>query len=107
MEKIVEYEIDGQKVFIEGNLPDSGSTFVSDGNNTVITATNSFGQAMEPVMTFAKDVITRISNINIRRPAEIELEFGIKLSGAVNFWVITGNGEGTINLKLTWKTASV
>jgi hypothetical protein len=102
---VVAFQIEGNPVYFEADLPRAEGGFAANaGDKAVIEATDSFGQAMAPVMAFVQDVITRIAHIEVKKPTEIEMEFGIKLSGAVNFWVIAGTGEGTINLKLTWKT---
>jgi hypothetical protein len=40
-------------------------------------------------------------------PDEIKLEFGIKVSGEVNWWFFAKNkAEGTISVSLTWKPPS-
>jgi Trypsin-co-occurring domain 1 len=41
------------------------------------------------------------------RPDEISLEFGLKVSGEVNWWFFSKNqAEGTIKVTLTWKPES-
>jgi NTP-dependent ternary system trypsin peptidase co-occuring protein len=41
------------------------------------------------------------------RPEEISLEFGLKVSGEVNWWFFAKNqAEGTIKVTLTWKPES-
>lgn len=105
--KIVEFEIENNKIYIEAALPAgvrSGGFVASNAGETVVKATGSMQKALEPVMGFAKEFITRIGNLSVEKPTGVELEFGIKLSGEVDFWVISGQGEGTINLKLTWET---
>jgi hypothetical protein len=40
------------------------------------------------------------------KPDEVSLEFGLKVSGEVNWWFIAKHAaEGTIKVKLTWKAA--
>ena len=37
-------------------------------------------------------------------PEEIELEFGVKVSGEVGWWFIAkASGEASINVTLTWR----
>jgi hypothetical protein len=41
------------------------------------------------------------------RPEEISLEFGLKVSGEVNWWFFAKNqAEGTIKVTLTWNSGS-
>lgn len=101
--KIIQFEIDGQKVFIEGDLPkDGGKMIAASPGKTIVEATSSFEQTLDPIMAFAGKIMERVAGLKIEKPDSLELEFGIKLSGAVNFWVISGTGEGNINLKLSW-----
>ena len=102
---IVQFNLDGQTVYVEGEYTaEQGKFIASSGDKSIVEATNSFETAMNPVMAFTRNVMERISKLEVQKPATVEIEFGIKLSGAVNFWVISGTGEGSINLKLSWKT---
>jgi hypothetical protein len=39
-------------------------------------------------------------------PDEIELSFGVKVSGEVNWWYFAkAQGESTMNVKVTWKNS--
>ena len=102
--KIIQFEIDGQTVYIEGDIPkESGKMIAASPGKTIVQATSSFEQTLDPILAFADKVISRVKGFKVASPDSIELEFGIKLSGAVNFWVISGTGEGNINLKFSWK----
>ena len=102
---IVQFQLGGKPVFVEGDYtPEQGEFIAQSGDKTIVKATNDFQTALDPVMEFTRHVMDRIDSIKIGKPATVEIEFGLKLSGAVNFWVISGTGEGSINLKLGWKT---
>lgn len=102
---IVQFDLEGQTVYVEGDYtPEQGRFIASVGDKSIVEATNSFEAAMNPVMAFTRNVMDRIGKLEVKKPATVEIEFGIKLSGAVNFWIISGTGEGSINLKLTWNT---
>jgi Trypsin-co-occurring domain 1 len=36
-------------------------------------------------------------------PGEIELEFGVKVSGEVGWFFAKGSGEASMNVTLTWR----
>jgi len=102
--KIVEYQTGGGVIYIEGDVPQSAGKFIAKpGSTQVVDAAEAFKDALGPVVAFSKAMIERFNDADIEKPAEVELSFGIKLSGEVKFWVISGAGEGTIDLKLTWK----
>jgi hypothetical protein len=104
---ILMFEVDGKKVYIEGDVPQTSGTFVAAvGDKEIIAVVDSFEQTIEPVFAFAKSIVNKVNNLHISKPTEVELEFGIKLTSKINAWVISGTGEGTINLKLPWKTDS-
>jgi len=102
---IIAFDIDGQQVYVEGEIPQDSGKFIADnGDKQIVSSLNSFEDALEPIILFSKNIIKKINNIEIDKPAEVEVQFGIKLTGAVSCWVISGQGEGSINLKLTWKS---
>ncbi|MRG43726.1 hypothetical protein GFS24_01305 [Chitinophaga sp. SYP-B3965] len=105
--KIFLFEVEDKAVYIESSVrlePGTGGFIAADAGETMTKATTSLERSLDPILDFAKTFVKRIGNLEIEKPAEVELEFGIKLSGAVNCWVISGQGEGAINLKLTWST---
>jgi len=103
---ILVYEVEGKKVYIEGEIPAASGAFIADaGDKAVIAALDSFDNTMEPVFTFVRSIVTKINKIEIGKPTDVEIDFGIKLTSAVNCWIISGTGEGSINLKLSWKTS--
>jgi hypothetical protein len=60
---------------------------------------------LEAVAAAAEQVATPLRSR--LRPEEISLEFGLKVSGEVNWWFFAKNqAEGTIKVTLKWNTES-
>jgi hypothetical protein len=38
-----------------------------------------------------------------KRPSKVEMEFGAKLSGDCNLWIVSGSGEAEFKVKLAWE----
>jgi hypothetical protein len=89
---------DGSEVFFESAESDlvalhSGEPNVADGGR-LQTRLMSVADAASQV---AESLRSRIT------PDEVALEFGLKVSGEVNWWFFAKNqGESTINVTLTW-----
>jgi hypothetical protein len=60
------------------------------------------GHIAAAVDEMSKDLRERLA------PEEVELSFGVKVSGSVGWWFFAkANGEATINVKLTWRTGEL
>lgn len=94
----------GDPIFIEVEVSEREAEFVASAGNKLASAAKKFEQALQPAMTMASSMIRKISDTKIDRPTSVELQFGIKFNGSVDAWIVSGSGEGSINLKLTWQT---
>jgi hypothetical protein len=56
-------------------------------------------EAVGPAVEAAKVVLEKIKET---RPDEVELKFGIKVSGGANWLVAKAAGEGNFEVTLTW-----
>lgn len=92
-----------EPIFVETEITSLDTKFISSGES-LIKASKTFEFAMRPVLSLAKSVVAEIDKMEGTKPDTIELEFGIKLSGQVEAWVISATGEGNINLKMSWNT---
>lgn len=104
---IMQFEANNTPVFIETDqAPDfpKGGFIAANGGQTVLQATRSLHQSLDPVMGFVQAFMNRIDSLPTEKPTSIELEIGLKLGAEISCWVITGQGEGNINLKLSWET---
>jgi hypothetical protein len=100
MAEFVKFALDdGSEVFFESAESDlvalhSGEVDVTDGGRLQVR--------MESVANAASQVAESLRSR--LTPDEVALEFGLKVSGEVNWWFFAKNqAEGTINVTLTWK----
>ena len=100
MADFVRYELeDGSEVVFEaaeGTLVSlrGGSPDVEDAGRLG----DRLGNIAAAVDEMSKDLRERLA------PEEVELSFGVKVSGSVGWWFFAkANGEAAINVKLTWK----
>lgn len=94
---------EGEAIYVETQLtPGQHSQFISAAGDTLIKASSTFEAAMRPMLSMTAGLISGLEKLEGGKPDTVELEFGITLSGEVSAWVITANGEGSINLKMTW-----
>jgi hypothetical protein len=56
-------------------------------------------EAVGPAVDAAKAVLEKVKEV---RPDEVELKFGIKVSGGANWLVARAAGEGNFEVTLTW-----
>jgi Trypsin-co-occurring domain 1 len=90
---------DGSEVFFEAAESDlvalhSGEADVTDGGRLQVR--------LESVANAASQVAESLRSR--LKPDEVALEFGLKVSGEVNWWFFAKNqAEGTINVTLTWR----
>jgi len=56
--------------------------------------------AVGPAVEAAKTVLEKLEEA---RPDEVELRFGIKVSGGANWLVAKAAGEGNFEITLTWR----
>jgi hypothetical protein len=56
-------------------------------------------EAVTPAVEAAKAVLERVKEA---RPDQVELKFGVKVSGAANWFVAKTAGEGNFEITLTW-----
>jgi hypothetical protein len=57
------------------------------------------GDAIAPAVEAARTVLDKVREI---RPDEVELTFGIKVSGGANWLIARSAGEANFEVKLTW-----
>jgi hypothetical protein len=101
MEKqIIEFKNNNDKILIETEVT-PGTVMVAAGDN-IVEAAASMEEALEHVIHFAEELISKFSNMKINKPSEVEISLGLKLNGKVNFWVVSCDGEGSLNVTLKW-----
>ena len=59
--------------------------------------------AVQPAVEAARDVLERIKTL---RPDEVEVKFGIKVSGSAGWLVAKAAGEGNFEVTLVWRAGT-
>jgi hypothetical protein len=92
--QVVSYQVDeSTTVEIEIEPPDS---FRPAGSDQVLGWVK---DAVAPAVEAAKAVLDRVKET---RPDQVELKFGVKVSGETNWLVAKTAGEGNFEVTLTW-----
>jgi hypothetical protein len=58
-------------------------------------------EAVTPAVDAARAVLEKVKEI---RPDQVELKFGVKVSGGANWLVAKAAGEGNFEITLTWSS---
>jgi hypothetical protein len=61
-------------------------------------------EAVKPAVEAAKTVLEQVREA---RPNQVELKFGIKVSGTTNWFVAKAAGEGNFEVTLTWSRDAI
>jgi len=104
---ILQFEANDTPVFVETEFTPGtpkGGFIAANGQDTVLQATRSLHQSLDPVMSFVQAFMNKINSLPNEKPTTVELEIGLKLGAEISCWVITGQGESNINLKLSWQS---
>lgn len=100
MADFVRYELDdGSEVFFETA---EGSLVSPRGGSADVVDAGRLGDRLRPIAAAACEVSRSLREH--LAPEEIELIFGVKVSGEVSWWFFArANGEASINVRLTWR----
>lgn len=97
-EEVTRYTIDdGTVVAFEIDPPDG---YRPAGAKDVV---GQIREAVTPAIEAARVVVERARAVS---PDEVEVKFGIKVSGEANWWVAKAATEGNFEITLTWKADS-
>jgi hypothetical protein len=100
MAEFVKYQLDdGSEVFFEAA---EGSLVTLRGGDADVVDAGKLGHRLNQIADAAEEVS---KGLRARlAPEEIELEFGVKVSGEVGWWFFAkASGEAAINVTLTWR----
>jgi hypothetical protein len=100
MADFVKYELDdNSEVFFES--AEGSLASLRSGDADVVDA-GKLGDRLSNIAAAAEQVSKGLRER--LEPEEIELEFGVKVSGEVGWWFIAkASGEASINVTLTWR----
>lgn len=95
MSQVIRYAVDdGAIVMFEVEPPDE---FALASTDQVVGAVR---EAMGPALQAAREVLDRVKEC---RPREVEVKFGIKVSGTMNWFIAKAATEGNFEVTLKWK----
>lgn len=100
MADFVKYELeDGSEVFFESA---EGSLVSLRGGSPDVEDAGRLGDRLQHIAV-AVDEMSKGLRERLA-PEEVELSFGVKVSGSVGWWFFAkANGEAAMNVKLTWR----
>lgn len=99
--EIVEFELDGQPVYVEVEQSGVGPRRVSRGDDGVAKAENRFKDAIARIRPAADALLTSFKEMNT--PDEIGLDFGIKFNAKAGAVFASVDSEATFKVSLKWK----
>ena len=72
-----------------------------DGKALINNATATFESAVQNAFVAANTLVEKATSLKTQ-PQELNIEFGLKLSGDVNFFVVSGTSEANFAIKVKW-----
>lgn len=93
---VVSYALDEQTIV--GFEIETGDDFHPVGAETAIARVR---DAVEPAVQAARTVLDQVAAM---KPGEVQLKFGIKVSGTANWLVARAATEANFEVTLTWKS---
>jgi hypothetical protein len=102
MRQLIQFALeDGSPVYMEVDAVEEDSQLVGQVEEDIIQAKQSFKEALAHVKPAAETVLNTFREMNA--PDEINLEFGLKLSGAVGAIFASAKSEANFRVLLKWK----
>jgi hypothetical protein len=107
MGRVVEYSTSNGPIYLEiigsqgvtGGLRKAG--VVENAKGYIEKAATSFEEALSNAFTAANAFVEHASKLHVQ-PQELNIEFGLKLSGELDFFVVSGNTESNFVIKMRW-----
>jgi hypothetical protein len=102
MKRVLEFELNGQPVYIEVDESETdGLSTVSRGANEIIRAEEKFSQAVNRIRPAAEALLNSFREMVT--PEEIGLEFGVKFNAKAGAILASIDSEATFKVSLKWK----
>ena len=103
MREIREFSVEGQPpVYVEITDDDVATGYTLVSRDVDATQIESMERALSTVRPAAEIIMETIDGLTVR-PKEVEVNFGIKLSGKVGALIASSTAEGHFNVKLKWE----
>ncbi|WP_096484117.1 CU044_2847 family protein [Methylorubrum populi] len=91
---------DGNKVLF-GRDPDTGLGEIGIGDDITTKSQEQFKKALTSLAGLVKAMEETVGAL-ARRPDAIEMEFGAKLTGECDLWIVSGETEAEFKVTLKW-----
>jgi len=105
MSRVLIFEDNGSTIEVITNDDEPlGAERVSVGGKVVEAAKITFDEAVSSARQVA-EAVWRTFNAPIQRPNELELEFGLKITGSAGAVVSSASAEATLHIRCMWKSA--
>ena len=102
MKKLIEFELDGQSVYIEAEEtnPEGMRRVSRGGENETEKADSLFVDAVDRIKPAAEVILKAFREMNT--PDEIALEFGLKFNAKTGVIFASADSEATFKVSLKW-----
>lgn len=105
MSRVIAVEVDGQEIFFETDTPDDYYLEETGVDNVKQKATDAFHSALGTIGALATATANSLRGLDEASvPDEIQLRFGMKLTGEYGAVVAKVSGETQISVTLTYKS---
>lgn len=102
MTELVRFDVgDGATVVVELKDDEPGIERASRDGDRVLRAAVNLDGALEQVRTLANAALEKLRGL-AERPAEIEVEFGLRLNAETGVVIARTQAEGHVQVRLTW-----
>jgi len=103
MKDILEFEIDGEPVYVEVEKSDhEGAQRVARGDSEAEKEKNRFVDAVSHIRPAAEALLKSLQEMD--SPDEVRLDFGIKFNAKVGAVFASVNSEATFKVSLGWNS---
>ena len=91
----------GSSVYFGGGGDNPGLSEIDVGDDIVKASSERFKKALGSLGEIVKMLEASVGDL-AKRPDKVEMEFGAKISGKCDLWVVSGEGEADFKVTLTW-----
>jgi hypothetical protein len=107
MKRLIEFPLEsGGTIVVETDEPVAGGVGRAGRDGEIAEkAANTFESTLDRLQPLTGALIDRLQDL-ARQPDQIEVQFGVKLSGSLGAIIASASGEANYSVKLTWKRAS-
>ena len=101
MKNVLEFELDGQLICIQGAEEAESRSRSSRGESNETTVPRELNSIFAQIAPVGNALLKSLKDINT--PDEINLEFGVSLGGKTGIIFASAETEATFKVSITWK----